>query len=817
LSVTKEKLSSYITKRILPWFKKNGWTAFPFQQKAWQKYADGYSGIVNAPTGSGKTYSLLLPIILEAQYNQEQTGKKSKGLQVIWITPIRALSKEIEQSAKRALLALGSDWEVQTRTGDTSAKVKNQQKLKLPEILITTPESLHILLAQKNGKPRFRNLKVVVADEWHELIGTKRAVLLELALSRLRGMNPALRTWGISATIGNMEEAQEFLLGETRNTQSTERIVANIRKKLEVVSIMPDDVKELPWAGHLGIKLLEKVIPVIEKSKTTLIFTNTRSQAEIWYQRILEVAPHLAGIMAMHHSSISKDIRGWVEDALYDGRLKAVVCTSSLDLGVDFRPVETIIQIGSPKGVARFMQRAGRSGHQPGATSRIYFVPTHSLELIEAASLRAAIDQKVVESRLPYIRSFDVLLQYMVTLAVADGFNQEELYKEITQTRSFDSVTIEEWHWCLHFLVNGGNQLSGYDEFHKVVLEEGLYKVLDRKIAMRHRMSIGTITSDQMLQVRMSRGGYLGTIEEYFASRLQAREVSWFAGQNLQFIKMKGMVVEVQRTNKTKGLVPSYNGGRIPLSAELGAMLRIQMGQSLTNQNSPELKMIAPLMELQNEQSMVPNNEVLLIESLHSNEGHHLFIYPFEGRLVHEGLSALLAYRLSLFQPISFSIAMNDYGFELLSDEEIPIQDAVDSDIFSEDDLMEDIISSINETEMSKRRFRDIARISGLTFAGYPGKLVKDKHLQANSSLFFQVFSDYEPNNLLLKQTHEEVREFQLEEARTRDALSRINKQEIRIVEIQKPTPLAFPIMVDRTREKLSSESLAERIKKMLA
>jgi ATP-dependent Lhr-like helicase len=549
-----------------------------------------------------------------------------------------------------------------------------------------------------------------------------------------------------------------------------------------------------------------------------LIFTNTRSQAEIWYQRILEIEPDLAGIIAMHHGSIRKDIRGWVEDALYDGRLKAVVCTSSLDLGVDFRPVETIIQIGSPKGVARFMQRAGRSGHAPGETSKIYFVPTHALELIEAASLREAINQNIVESRLPYIRSFDVLLQYLITLAVADGFDEQQIYEEITQTRSFDSVTMDEWKWCLHFLVNGGNQLSGYEEFHKVVItEEGLYKVESRKIAMRHRLSIGTIVSDQMLQVRLSRGGYLGSVEEYFASKLKPGDVFWFAGQNLQFVKMKGLTVEVQRTSKTKGLVPSYSGGRMPLSAEMGAMLRIQLNKSLAEKDSPELQMIAPLIELQEYMSIVPNTETLLIERLESDEGHHIFVFPFEGRLVHEGLAALLAYRLSLFQPISFTIAMNDYGFELLSDSEIPIEDAIDSDIFSETDMMEDIIQSINETEMARKRFRDVARIAGLTFAGFPGKLVKDKHLQANSQLFFEVFNEYEPNNLLLKEAHEEVREFQLEEARMRNALHRINKQKIKIADIQKPTPLAFPILVDRLNNvSLSSESMADRIRKIL-
>ena len=798
------------------WFKNQGWTPFAFQLEAWQKFTDGYSGMVNAPTGSGKTYSLLLPIILEGKLN---SVKRGAGLQAIWITPIRALSKEIEQASQRALFGLASEWTVETRTGDTSQSVKQRQKKKMPEILITTPESLHILLATKGYATLFKNLKTVVIDEWHELLGSKRGVLCELALSRLRGMHPNLRTWGISATIGNMEESMQVLLGETLHTKPNTLIRANLDKKIEVISILPDEVETLPWAGHLGIKLLEKVIPVIQRSKTTLIFTNTRSQAEIWFQKLLDVAPDLAGIMAMHHGSISKDLRGWVEDALYDGRLKAVVCTSSLDLGVDFRPVETIIQIGSPKGVARFMQRAGRSGHRPGETSRIYFVPTHSLELIEATALRKAIQQSVIEERLPYIRSFDVLLQYLVTLAVSDGFHPAEILPEIRATASFESISDDEFAWCLDFITRGGSMLNTYNDFHKVVIEDGVYRVVSRKIAMRHRMGIGTIVSDTMIRVQMKPGGFLGHVEEYFISRLNPGDVFWFGGYNLEFLRLKGLVAECVQSKRKSGLVPSYNGGRMPLSAELGAMLRQKLREAAENKkDEPELTLIQPLIELQTQRSIVPRANQLLIEKLESKDGYHVFVFPFEGRLVHEGIAALLGYRLSLFKKISFTIAMNDYGFELLSDQPIPIEEAVDSDVFTLKDLREDISRSVNETEMARRRFRDIARIAGLVFAGYPGQPVKDKHLQANSQLFFNVFHDMDNQNLLYRQAFEEVHDFQLEEARMRAALERIEKQEIVIVETEKPTPLAFPILVDRLNNNhLSNESLADRVKRMQA
>ncbi|HTJ47859.1 MAG TPA: DEAD/DEAH box helicase, partial [Cyclobacteriaceae bacterium] len=317
------------------WFAERDWIPFSFQLEAWQKYLEGESGLVNAPTGSGKTYSLLMPIMLEfIRNNPKYKSKKNCGLQAIWITPIRALSKEIELSSKRLVEGLELPWRVGVRSGDTSVKERERQKNKPPELLITTPESLHLLLAQKGYDEFFSELKVVVADEWHELIGSKRGVQVELALSRLKTVSPSLKVWGISATIGNMDQALQALLGSYHKNGKYSIIKSDIKKKIEVISVMPDTVEVLPWAGHLGIQLLQKVIDIVKESTTTLIFTNTRSFAEIWYQKMLDKAPELSGLIAMHHGSISKNLRDWVEDQLHEGKLKAVVCTSSLDLGV---------------------------------------------------------------------------------------------------------------------------------------------------------------------------------------------------------------------------------------------------------------------------------------------------------------------------------------------------------------------------------------------------------------------------------------------------------------------------------------------------
>ncbi len=795
------------------WFKSKGWTPFPFQLEAWQSYGRGDSGLVNAPTGSGKTYSLIIPIVLESK---KDSNPRSKGPRAIWITPIRALGKEIEYAAQDAIEGIGVPWRVGVRSGDTTTRERARQQETPPEILITTPESLHLFLSRKDYKNYFKNLKCIVVDEWHELIGSKRGVLMELALSRLKTISPDLKIWGISATIGNMEQSLDVLMGDRANRKVTV-VKAAIEKKIEIISVFPETVERMPWAGHLGIHLLEKTIPIIENSNSTLIFTNTRSFAEIWYQKLLDVAPQLSGVLAMHHGSISAKIRAWVEDQLHEGKLKAVVCTSSLDLGVDFRPVETIIQIGSPKGVARFLQRAGRSGHQPGAISRIYFLPTNSLELAEASALREAMNRKIVEDRIPYIRSFDVLIQYLITLAISDGFQAAEIFEEVKGTFCYSSITEDEWRWCLNFIATGGAALTAYDEYRKVISDNGFYRVENKQIAYKHRLSIGTIVGDTLMHIKYTSGKYLGTIEEYFISRLHVGDVFWFAGKSLELVRIKEMEAHVRPSKRKSGKVPSWQGGRMPLSSQLSEMIRVKMDEAANNAESDEeMKFLRPLMDLQKLRSHLPSKNELLIEYFHSSEGYHVVIYPFEGRNVHEGLGALVAYRIAKIKPITFSIAMNDYGFELLSDQPIPIEEAVETNVLGIENLSTDILASINSTEMARRKFRDIAAIAGLVFKGLPGRKIKEKHLQSSSQLFFNVFNEYESDNLLLLQAYEEVMDFQLEEARMRMALERIEHQKIIITQPDKPTPFSFPIIVDRTREKLTSERLEDRIKKMM-
>jgi len=837
---------------------------FAFQEEAWQYILEGRSGLVNAPTGCGKTFSVFLGAVIDFinRHPDDYRTRGGNGLQLLWISPLRALAKDIGRAMEQVLSGLGMRWQVGTRNGDTDPAERARQKRKMPEVLIITPESLHLLLAQKNYPEVFKALKLVAVDEWHELLGSKRGVQVELALARILGTRggSGVSVIGISATIGNLEQAKEVLLasvhpGEGAATESLDdvggrgfTVRAVIHKPIEVESIFPDEIEKYPWSGHLGLKLIHKVIPIVEASRTTLIFINTRGMSETWYQSLLNICPDLAGAIALHHGSIDMELRTWVEEALHEGKLKAVVCTASLDLGVDFRPVETVIQVGSPKGVARFLQRAGRSGHQPGQVSKIWFLPTHSLELMEAAALKSAMQEGLIESREPMLLCFDVLIQFLSTLAISDGFYADELFRELKQTYCYREMTEEEWREILHFITEGGDALHQYDEYRKVeLMEGGSYKINSRRVAMRHRLHIGTIVSEPMLKVRWVTGGYVGVIEEYFISRMEPGETFTLAGRNLELVMIKDMTVLVRKSNAKKSRVPSWNGGRMPLSANLGMMLRRKLDEAslmlggMLEREEPaadrsrkasraneveivgrervdiELRILRPLFELQAALSYMPRENELLIEQIETKDGYHLFAYPFEGRLVHEAMAALLAYRLSRITPISFSFAMNDYGFELLSDQPIPLDDANVYDVFSPDNLTADIQRSVNSAEMARRKFRDIAVIGGLIFQGYPGEYAKAKHLQSSAGLLFNVFAEYDPNNLLIRQAYNEVMEQQMEEQRLRNMLERVSRGRMILRWPKQLTPFCFPLKVDSMREDLSSEKLEDRVRRMQA
>jgi len=791
--------------------KEKGHEPFSFQSQTWERYHNNFSGMVVAPTGFGKTFSVFLAVVIDYL---NHPNKYKKGLKLIWISPLRSLAKDLAKAMSAVVEEIGLDWEVAVRNGDTPTNVRRKQERLMPDVLLTTPETLHLLFSQKKNSRWFKNVACIAVDEWHELLGSKRGVLTELAIARIKKLSSKTRIWGISATIGNLEEAKNVLIPYALKTTM---IRAKEKKKIEIVSVLPDEVEELSWAGHLGKKMSSKIIPIIYENNTTLIFTNTRNQSELWYQIIIEEAPDLIGQIAIHHGSIDKVQRNWIEEAISEGLLKAVVCTSSLDLGVDFKPVDCVIQIGSAKGIARFMQRAGRSGHSPFEVSKMYAVPTHSLQLIEVAAVKEAIKQNEIEARHPYVLTYDILVQFLVTLAVGEGFKAVDTFELVKEVHAFQYLTKEEFDWCIHFITNGGNTLNSYEEFHKVVLDDdGIYRVRSRRIAMMHRMNIGVIVGEVMMYVKFFSGGYIGMIEEFFISKLKKGDAFVLGGKVVEMQQIKDMTVLVKRSKKKKAITPSWLGGRLPLTSYLTHFLRLKLNDALTpNNREKELKFLHPLLKRQENNSHIPKSDEFLVEKIETKEGHHLFVYPFEGRLVHEIMASLIAYRISKIKKLTFTIAQNDYGFELLSDQEIPLHKDNINSIFSKENLIQDVTASINASEMASRKFRDIAVVAGLVVQSQPGNKKSNKSLQSSSGLIFRVLNDYEPNNLLLKQAYNEVFDYELEKVRLQGAFQRISESKIILKKANNFTPLSFPLKVDSLRGTMSNEELSKRIERI--
>ncbi|MCW3150228.1 ligase-associated DNA damage response DEXH box helicase [Stutzerimonas stutzeri] len=797
------------------WFASRGWQPFAFQREVWQAVRDGESGLLHATTGSGKTYAVWLAALDQLA----SRSPKPAPLSVLWITPMRALAADTARALQAPLDELGIAWSIGLRTGDTGSAERARQRRRLPSALITTPESLTLLLTRTDARQAFAGLQMVVVDEWHELLGNKRGVQLQLALARLRRWHPQLIVWGLSATLGNLPEALQVLL----HPHEGRLVQGRVDKPLLVDSLLPESIERFPWAGHLGLRMLPQVVAQIDSAATTLVFTNTRSQAERWYQALLDARPDWAGLIALHHGSLAREVRDWVEQGLKQGALKAVVCTSSLDLGVDFLPVERVLQIGSPKGVARLLQRAGRSGHAPGRASRVTLVPTHSLEVLEAAAAQRAIAERRIEPRNAPQRPVDVLVQHLVSMALGGGFRPDELLAEVRQAWSYRELSDEHWQWALAFVRHGGHSLTAYPDYQRVEPDDsGLWKVPNRRVALRHRMSIGTIVSDASLTVKFwAKGGSgrsLGSVEEGFIARLRPGDAFLFAGRLLELVRVENMTAYVSRAAGRKAAVPRWNGGRMPLSSELADALVEQFGAAARGEfDSTEMRLLQPLLRVQQDWSALPDETSLLAEVVKSREGWHLFLYPFAGRHVHLGLASLLAWRIGQRQPVTFSIAVNDYGLELLSATEVGWPRWLNAQLFSSHDLLPDVLASLNAGELARRRFREIARIAGLVFSGYPGAQKSARQLQASSGLFFEVFRQYDPGNLLLTQAEEEVLRQELDVERLEQTLQRLRERRLDLRLPRRPTPLAFPLLVERFRESLSSEKLAERIRRMVA
>ena len=785
-----------------------GWTPYSFQQRAWEAQRARRSGLIQVPTGSGKTYAAYGGSL------EALAGARPRGLHTLYITPLRAMTRDLEAALQQPVSDLGLERRVESRTGDTAASLKARQRKQLPDVLLTTPESLTLLLTYANARMLFRGLDTVIVDEWHELLASKRGTQLELALANLRQWHPDLMTWGLSATLANPERAMRHLVPH----QAAVHITAPIERKVVLESVIPERIEDVPWAGNMGLRLRDTLVDRLDPSVPTLVFTNTRNQAEMWHAAILEARPEWAAMTGLHHGSLDREGRETLEAGLKSGELRLVVATASLDLGVDFSPVERIVQIGSPKGIARLMQRAGRGNHRIGEQTRLLCMPANVLHLAEFAAARNAIEQGAIEPVEPPREPLDVLCQHLVSRSLAGGFEADALFTEIRSTAAYAALRRERFDWALDLVAHGGKTLSAYPDFRRLSEDaSGKWTVTETRHAKRHRMSIGTIAADSMASVRFLGGGRIGQVEESFATRLRRGERFRFGGRLLECHSFRDMTLFVRRAKGGKASVPRWLGGRMPLSTQLAQALRHRLdavARSDATDDGPEMRALQPVFEVQRALSILPRADEILFEICHTREGHHGFCFTFEGRLVNDGLAALLAYRMGRLRPATLTLTASDYGIEWLCPEPFPFQELLQGhpELFDDAHLLEDTLESINVGELAKRQFRGIARIAGLTFEGYPGARKSGKQLQASAGLIYDVFSRFDPENLLLQQAQTEVLESQFEATRLRRTLQRLRHSRLRFVETERPTPLSLPLMADRLTSQISTESLENRV-----
>jgi len=800
-------------QRLQAWFDTRGWRPLPFQKAMWRTYLQGGSGLLLTPTGSGKTLAVYGGALLQALIDplpRPARKNATRPLQVLWVTPLRALASDTARALEAPLAALGLDWTVGLRSSDASSRDRRRAREGRLDVLVTTPESLALLLSYPDALDRMRKLRCVVVDEWHELLASKRGVLLQLNLALLREAAPDMRLWGLSATVGDPAQARDVLLPGLPDAHCVQ---GARQRPVRVRSLLPASGERFPWAGHLGLAQLPRVLDTLMAARSSLLFTNTRAQAELWHQALSAVWPEDPGTLALHHGSLDPVLRQQVEQGLREGTLRCVVATSSLDLGVDFPEVDQVLQLGSPKGVSRLRQRAGRARHRPGSSGEVVCIPGNALELAEYAAVRGALADGVAEAPRPLTLSLDVLAQHCISQALAGGFDATRLLAQVRRTHAFAALEDAQWEDVLDFIVQGGRALAAYPDFHKVVLDaDGCYRVHDRRQALRHRLSIGTISSDGSVRVQFLRGGALGSVEEQFASRLRRGDRFQFAGRLLELVQLKDMTAYVRLARSGDGAVPRWQGSQLPLSMPLGHRLEAVLAGP---DDSPESRWLEPLLGVQQRLSARPSARHLLVEQVKRRDGQYLMLYPFAGRHVHEALAAVLALRCTRLQRNSIAYAVNDHGLLLAPATPMALDATQWKALLSPDAALEDLRAAVNVAELARRQFRGIARVAGLLVPSLPGGMPRSlRQLQASAGLLYDVLREHDTDHLLLRLAEREVLEDTLDIHGLRKTLDDLQARELALHAPPSLTPLGFPLWAERLRGQLSNEDWRTRVQR---
>ena len=792
--------------RFADWFASRGWAARAHQLEMIAAARAGEDALLIAPTGGGKTLGGFLPSLIElAEIVSERPGKqRPHRLHTLYISPLKALSVDVARNLMTPVSEMGLDIRIETRTGDTSPSKRQRQRAHPPDILLTTPEQLALFCATANAEAFFRDLKRIVIDEIHAIAPQKRGDLLSLGLAAIAQWAPDVRRAGLSATVADEGGLARWLTPQTGEDARFARIVrgqAGARPQVEIL----DPGERIPWAGHSGRHAMADVYDRIRAARMALVFVNTRSQAEMTFQELWNINTDNLPI-ALHHGSLSPEQRRKVEGAMSAGKLEAVVCTSTLDLGIDWGDVDLVVQMGAPKGSSRLIQRLGRSNHRLDAPSKALLAPTNRFEHLECQAAREAVAANALDGEPLKAGALDVLAQHIMGRGCGEPFDEDELYDEIRSAAPYAELDRETFDKLLDFTATGGYALKTYERFRRLIRrKDGRWGVRTPQIAQRHRLNVGTIVEAPMLDVVVSskgRGGFkLGQIEEWFLEQLVPGDTFLFAGQVLRFEGIEEMTARVTRSSDTDPRIPSYQGGKFPLSTYLAARVRDMVQDPGKWHTLPE--QVRDWLELQKLRSRLPRADGLLVETFPRSARFYLVCYPFEGRLAHQTLGMLLTRRLERMRMRPMGFVANEYALSVWG---LRDMSGVDLDaLFAEDMMGDDLDAWLAESQLMMRTFRNCAVIAGLIERRFPGQEKTGRQVTISTDLIYNVLREHEPDHILLKAAWADAGTGLLDIHRLGAALARV-RGHIEHVDLDRISPLAVPVMLEIGKEPVYGE-----------
>ena len=780
-----------LPKQFLDWFKARGWTAHPHQHQIVEKTADGHPVLLVAPTGAGKTLSGFLPSLIDLAQTPFE------GLHTLYLSPLKALAVDIARNLESPIEEMGLDITIETRTGDTPQSKRNRQRTAPPNILLTTPESLELMLSWPEAAKLFGQLRYIIIDEIHSLVGNKRGDLLSLSLATLRGLAPSSLSIGLSATIAKPEEMRGWL---ATDTGCVEIVQPRLDKKIHI-DILETADSYLPWAGHSALYAAAEIYALIKANRPSLIFVNTRAQAEMMFQALWR-ENNLNLKIGLHHGSLDVGQRRRIEAAMAGSELDAIVATSSLDLGIDWADIQLVIQIGAPKGTSRLIQRVGRAGHRLDTPSKAVIVPANRFEVLEALAARLDVEARILDDIPVHEGALDVLSQHIVGRAVAGPFDSDSLYKQIITAPPYRNLPKEQFDKVLDFVATGGYALAHYTQFQRLVRGvDGLWRLTSRQVATRWRMNIGTIVETSTMKVRMKGGPPLGDIEEYFVQSLSAGDSFIFAGRILEYVGTQAQQVIVRPCQASEPKVPAYAGGRLPLSPGLAVRVRSLLQDRELHSYLPE--QVREWLRLQDENSTLPPADKLLIETFKRGQKYYMAAYGFAGRNAHQTLGMLLSRRMERegYGPLGF--VATDYAIAIWSRHLVTRPET----LFSSDILGDDLEEWMAESTMLKRSFWQVAIIAGLIDKRAPGSEKTQKQVTINSDLIYDVLRSHQPDHLLLEATRQDAARGLTDIHRLAELLTRFDGN-ILHKSLSRISPLSVPLLLEVGREAVTASAV---------